>query len=69
MKYYLYEIENFTSLCRIDVDSIPIITEKWNEDKQEWVDAPGVIDALGFSSDCFLYKEISAKKANEFLKK
>ena len=63
MRYYIYMIEDVSgSLFRVDMDSDPIILERW--DGKKWVFSPNTIGIFGFASDADNYIEIT-KEARE----
>ncbi|GAG25357.1 unnamed protein product [marine sediment metagenome] len=57
MKYYVYMIDKVKgSLRRVDMDSDPIVLERW--DGREWVFSPETIAVTGLGSDADNYEEI-----------
>lgn len=57
MKYYIYMIDDVAgSLRRVDMDSTPIVLERW--DGEKWVFSPETIAVTGLGSDADNYKEI-----------
>ena len=57
MRYYTYMIDGVAgSLRRVDMDSSPIVLERWNGKK--WVFSPETIAMTGLGSDADNYKEI-----------
>jgi uncharacterized membrane protein YgcG len=69
MRYFLYELAGYKSLRRMDLDVDPVVTERWDFDKKQWLDSPGTIAATGLGDDCFFYKEISVSEAEDFQKR
>ena len=58
MKYYIYMIDGVAgSLFRVDLDSHPIILERW--DGRKWIFSPETIAVTGLASDCDNYIEIA----------
>lgn len=57
MKYYIYMIEDVCgSVFRVDMDSTPIVLERW--DGKKWVFDPETLAVTGLASDADNYKEI-----------
>lgn len=68
MKYYIYMIEDVVgSLLRVDMDSSPIVLERW--DGEKWVFSPETIAVTGLASDADNYKEITKREAEKYIKK
>ncbi|MBA7521146.1 hypothetical protein ES705_13249 [subsurface metagenome] len=68
MKYYIYMIENIVgSIIRIDLEANPIVLERFN--RKRWYFDPEVLNALGMSSDCTNYEEITKRGAEQYIKK
>ena len=68
MKYYIYMVDKTEgSLRRVDMDSDPIVLERWVDGK--WVFSPETIGVRGFASDADNYKEITKQEAEEYMKK
>ncbi len=66
--YYIYMIEDVAgSLRRVDMDSDPIVLERW--DGEKWVFSPETIAVRGFASDADNYKEITKQEAEKYKKK
>lgn len=58
MKYYIYMIDDVAgSLRRVNLNSNPIVLERW--DGKKWVFSPETIAVTGLSSDADNYKEIA----------
>ena len=66
MRYYIYMIDGVAgSLRRVDMNSSPIILERW--DGKKWVFSPETIAITGFASDADNYKEITKRVAEEYI--
>jgi len=58
MRYYIYMIDGVSgSLRRVDMNSSPIVLERWNGRK--WIFSPETISITGLGSDADNYKEIT----------
>jgi len=67
MRYYIYMIDGVAgSLRRVDMNSSPIILERW--DGKKWVFSPETLAISGFASDADNYKEITKRVAEEYIK-
>lgn len=55
------------SLRRVDMDSKPIVLERWHDGK--WVFSPETLAVTGLASDADNYKEISKQEAEKYIKK
>jgi len=55
------------SLRRVDMDSTPIVLERW--DGEKWVFSPETIVVTGLGSDADNYKEITKQEAEKYKKK
>ena len=70
MKYYIYMIEDVAgSVFRVDMDSDPIVLERWDVATQKWVFSPETIAVTGLGSDADNYKEITKQEAEKYIKK
>ena len=67
MKYYFYVSgDTIGSLRRVNMESDPIILERW--DGEKWVFSPDTIGVTGLASDADEYKEVSKKDAEKYMK-
>ncbi len=70
IKYYFYMIDNVIgSLKRVNLDSDPIILERWDAETRKWIFSPETIAITGLGSDADSYKEISKQEAEKYIKK
>ena len=67
MRYYVYAIDGVVgSLRRVDMNSNPVVLERW--DGKKWIFSPETIAITGFASDADNYKEITKRVAEEYIK-
>ena len=70
MRYYFYMVDNtIGSLRRVDMDSDPIVLERWVATADKWVLSPETIAITGLGSDADAYKEITKQEAEKYMKK
>ena len=68
IKYYFYVMGDVVgSLRRVDMESTPIVLERWDDGK--WVFSPETIAMTGLGSDAENYQEITKKEAEKYIKK
>lgn len=68
MKYYIYMFDDVEgSLRRVDMDSKPIVLERWHDGK--WVFSAETLAVTGLASDADNYKEITKQEAEKYIKK
>ena len=70
MQYYFYMVDNtIGSLRRVDMNSDPIVLERWIAKADKWVLSPETIAVTGLGSDADAYKEITKQEAEKYMKK
>ena len=72
MKYYFVMIDEKTiaGLERADIESNPIVLERWDKATGKWVFNPDTYSGVsGFSSDADNYKEVTKQEADKYRKK
>ena len=68
MEYYIYMIDEIEgSLRRVDMNSSPVVLERWDDGK--WIFSPETIAVTGLGSDADNYKEITKREAEKYIKK
>jgi len=68
MEYYIYMIDEIEgSLRRVDMNSSPVVLERWDDGK--WIFSPETIAVTGLGSDADNYKEITKQEAEKYIKK
>jgi len=68
MEYYIYMIEEIEgSLRRVDMNSSPVVLERWDDGK--WIFSPETIAVTGLASDADNYKKITKREAEKYIKK
>ena len=71
MRYFVYKAgAKVGSLRRVDMDSKPVVLERWDAAKKSWVWSPSSVDAVsGFASDTSNFEEISPESAKKMVGK
>lgn len=68
MEYYIYMIDEIEgSLRRVDMNSSPVVLERWDDGK--WIFSPETIAVTGLASDSDNYKKITKREAEKYIKK
>ncbi len=68
MEYYIYMIDEIEgSLRRVDMNSSPVVLERWDDGK--WIFSPETIAVTGLGSDADNYKKITKREAEKYIKK
>ena len=68
MEYYIYMIDEIEgSLRRVDMNSSPVVFERWDDGK--WIFSPETIAVTGLGSDADNYKKITKREAEKYIKK
>jgi len=68
MEYYIYMIDEIEgSLRRVDMNSSPVVLERWDDGK--WIFSAETIAVTGLGSDADNYKKITKREAEKYIKK